>query len=183
MAFTIHKVTALPATLEGNALYFVLPNGTDINAEAWITNSAGVAKGFGNTPMIQAIVNASLAAQNSVELVPDITARDALTLTSNALVTVVDASGDPTVTTGAALYIWDNANSTYQKLSEFESMDVVLDWANLQNGPASTPALIDAAVAATHTHANKVEIDKIGEASGVPTYDSVPLVTWATTDW
>ena len=44
---------------------------------------------------------------------------------------------------------------------------------------------IDAAVADSHTHANKAVLDKIGEdASGTPTYNGVTLVSqWGATEW
>ncbi|MEM1225964.1 MAG: hypothetical protein AAGJ40_09705 [Planctomycetota bacterium] len=61
-------------------------------------------------------------------VVADIAARDAQTgLTSGALTYVIDASADATVASGAALYAYDG--SAHQKISEFESLDVVSDLA------------------------------------------------------
>ena len=105
-------------------------------------------------------------------------------ITSNTMVLVSDASADPTVNSGSALYFYDADDQIdFVKVSEFESLDVTFTWASITDGPASTPAAVDAAVAATHTHANKTELDKIDETAGTPEYDGVPLVRWASTDW
>lgn len=109
---------------------------------------------------------------SAIEVVADITARDALAPTQNTQVLVIDATGDPSVTAGAATYIWDNGNTAWVKISEAESLDVVLDWNNITNGPSSSAAAIDAAVANSHTHANLTELNKIDEdVDGDPTYD------------
>lgn len=57
-------------------------------------------------------------------LVADIAARDALTAGQADFAYVLDASADPTVATGAALYIYDAGAGAWQKVAEFESMDV-----------------------------------------------------------
>lgn len=184
MSHAIHKVTALPGTPAANAIYLVSADpANDAFTEAYATDVSGVAKGIGNTAMIQAIVNASIAGFSSFEIAGTIAQRDALSLSSNTLVLVSDASADATVTAGAALYAWDNGAGSFSKVTEFESMDVVLEWANIQNGPTSTAAQIDAAVGDSHTHANMASIDKIGETAGIPQYDGVALVTCPTTDW
>lgn len=179
--FNVHKVTALPGTLEPNALYAVLASGGDANSECYITDSSGVAKGVGNTAFITAVVNSIIGAGFMFEIVADIPARDALSLTANSLVLVTDASADATVGAGAALYAWDT--STFSKLTEFESLDVVLTWASITDGPTSTPAQVDDAVAKA-THANRTQLDLIGaDVNSDPTYDGVNIVRWATTDW
>lgn len=150
--FNFHKVTALPGTLDPNAIYFVLGNAADTFVEAYITDSAGVAKSMIGNPKIY-------------QEVGDITARDALvpTLEQNTLVLVADASGDPTVNAGAAFYSFNQAAGTFSKLTEFESLDLDIS---------------------AMTHANRAQIDKIGEdGNGDPTYDSVPLVRFATVGW
>lgn len=50
MSVRFFKVTVLPTTLVPDAFYYV-ENGN--YAEAYLTNSAGVAKKLGNTEMIQ----------------------------------------------------------------------------------------------------------------------------------
>jgi hypothetical protein len=56
----------------------------------------------------------------------DITARDALTMTKNGFVLVADATGDATVTAGAAMYFYDAAGEAFIKVTEYESMDLVI---------------------------------------------------------
>jgi len=159
MQIAINKVTALPAALEPSSLYFVLQSATDTISEAYITDINGNAKGIGNTAFITAVATAVFnqqnASNNAFEIAPDIASRDALAanFSGNRLVLVTDASDDSTVSNGSALYSWDQAIGTFDKLTEFESLDVVITWASITDGPTSTPAMVDAAVAATAANA------------------------------
>ena len=67
------------------------------------------------------------------KVVADITARDALTSEEGLIAYVVDATGDSTVKSGGASYIYDGSN--WIKISEFESMDMIIDWTDIQNKP------------------------------------------------
>lgn len=72
--------------------------------------------------------------------------RDAITgslLYDGLQVHVLNATGDPTVKSGWAEYMYDAANSVWIKRAEKESMDIVLNWMNLQNIPAVLTALSD----------------------------------------
>jgi len=66
----------------------------------------------------------------------------------------------------------------------FETSDIpTVSWANLQDKPTSTVVEIDDAVSKKHSHTNKTELDKIGEADSKPTYDGNELayktdITW-----
>ena len=179
------KETALPATLEPSAVYFIAPAARPDFVEIYVTDNAGVAKRVFNEADVDALITARLSAINEIAVVADITARDAVDTTTVTYVYVEDASADASVTNGGATYLYNAGSTSWVKTSEAESLDVVLDWANLQNKPSSTPTDIDAAVAATHTHANKTELDKIGEdADGNLTYDgSLPVIAWASTGW
>jgi len=87
-------------------------------------------------------------------IVATIAERDALTSVKVAdRVLVKDATGDTSVTSGWAEYVYDE-NSQWFKMSEGESMDLILDWSNVQNKPTSTTADIDQAVTDSHTHSN-----------------------------
>ena len=165
------KTTALPANPVADAFYFVSSGGGD--AEMFLTDQAGVERNVGNTAFVTAVANAlinqALAAQQTMQVYPTIAARDAdqANLGKNTLVVVTDASADPTVGSGSALYVYENGPDTYSKLAEFESLDVVLSWANIQGKPNSTPAQIDNAVAQRHTHANKVDVlDNLSDNGG-----------------
>ena len=91
----------------------------------------------------------SSAGGAGAKVVPDITARDALTSTEGLIAYVVDATGDITVKTGGASYIYDGSN--WIKISEFESMDVLVDWTDIQN----KPNIVDVQVSATEPAGQK----------------------------
>lgn len=183
-----YAATALPPTLEADAFYYI-ENGA--YAESYVTNNAGVAKMIGNSVMINALVAQALAnwsgGSNQLLIAADIAARDALAATADAnlMVLVVDASGDPTVTSGSALYAYDFNATTWYKLAEYESMDVVVQWGDIQGGPVSLPAAIDTAVSQAHSHSNKTVLDKLSEdVSGDLLYGGAALKTqWETKDW
>jgi len=175
-AFQIFKETALPGTLVANSIYLIThPTNTDY-LEVYVTNNAGTAtRRIPTEADIQALINSSLSALNAVDVVADIATRDALTPAQGDQAFVIDATGDPTVDSGGATYIYDG--TAWVKISEAESMDVALDWNNIINGPTSSAGAIDAAVANSHTHANKTELDKIDEdVDGDPTYDGRNIV-------
>ncbi len=188
MALTaFYKVTTLPATLAANAFYYVL-NGN--YAESYVTDNAGVAKALGNSSMINALIDQALAnwsgAASTVSIVADIAARDALIvgLDANAMILVVDATGDPTVNAGSALYAYAADTETTYKIAEYESMDVALNWSDIVGGPSSTPAQIDTAVSQAHSHANKSTLDKLSEdVEGLLFNGQGVSSRWATNNW
>lgn len=176
-----HQVSALPGTLQNDSFYYVI-NGNYV--ESYLTNNSGVAKMIGNSTMINALIDAKLTGLNALEIVADISARNALSLTNNTMVLVTDASADATVNSGAALYAYNQSTTSFTKVSEYESLDVTLNWSDIQGGPSSTPGAIDQAVADSHTHSNKSELDKIGEdGDGHATYDGDPIVQFSTDNW
>jgi len=180
-----HKVASLPGTLEANSFYYV-ENGD--YAESYITDDAGVAKAMGNSVMIQEIATEILSG-NAFRIVADIAARDAIVTGSTPfMVLVADVTADPTVDLGGALYAWEPGSpGSYLKVAEYESMDITLEWSDIQNGPSSTPAQIDAAVSASHTHSNKTDIlDNLSEdGDDLLTFNGelVGVTQWTTLDW
>lgn len=163
-AIKIFKVTTLPVTLEGHAMYLVAPVAKPNHVEVYVTSAdASVVKRIVNIDDIQSMINSSISASNAFEIVADIAARNALSLSGNKFVLVLDATGDVTVTSGAATYAWRSATSTWVKISEYESLDVVLNWSAIQNKPSSSVADIDSAVAQRHAHTNFTELNKISE--------------------
>lgn len=181
-AVKFYKVTSLPGTPVANAIYFV-QNGD--YAETYVTDSSGVAKGVGNTDMIEEIVTAQLSGFNNIQVVADISARDAMSLSGNALVLVTDATGDWTVASGAAMYFYRQSNDSFTKVTEYESMDVSLTWSAISGKPSSSAANIDAAVSASHTHSNITTLNKWGESGGLPAYDGAVITSadWTTNNW
>lgn len=182
-----HKVSTLPPTLEANAFYFVL-NATF--AEAYLTDSAGTARSIGNSAMINALAGsattAALADYNLVEIVADIAARNAFVAGKqrNLMLLVLNATGDATVASGAALYAWRESDASFIKLSEYEAMDVALVWGNISGRPASSPSTIDDAVTKRHAHSNAAVLDALGDSAGGLTYAGQPVgAGWQATDW
>lgn len=187
MRVNFYAVIALPEPLEPNSFYYV-DNGAV--AESYLTDSAGNAKSVGNTVMINQLVAAALAGwektSNSMPIVVDIAARDALILTleKNSFILVLDASADATVNSGSALYAYDFGTTTVYKVAEYESMDLVIQWASIQGRPNSSVAQIDDAVGKAHQHTNKEVLDKFTESGGELLYDGHGIATqWATKDW
>lgn len=181
----IERVLALPGSVTASTMYVVQGVAAD-RAELYFTSADGLTtRHIIDESEITAIVTAAVASYSATEVVADIAARDALVLTANAVVLVIDATADATVATGAATYVWDNSGSSWTKVSEFESMDVVLDWANIANKPTATVGSIDDAVAKRHVHSNSTELDKIGEdGNGDLTYNGAnPLAAIAVSDW
>ena len=161
-----HKVLVLPGTLEADSIYFV-QNST--YSETYLTDSAGNAKSVGNSAMIAAVANTEistrLAQHNLVEIVADITARNLLAAQDrNLVVMVLDATGDATVKAGAALYAFRNSDNSWTKVAEYEGMDAVVQWSNINGRPTSSVAQIDSAVTNSHTHSNKVVLDATQES-------------------
>jgi hypothetical protein len=68
----------------------------------------------------------NLDLSNSAQLAANIAGRDALVLTKNSFVLVSDATGDATVTAGAALYFYNTGDSSFLKIAEYESLDIVI---------------------------------------------------------
>lgn len=182
----ISKETAVPsgASIIANTIYMVE---VDANImEVYMSNNAGNAlRRILNETDIQTLINASVSGISGIEVVDTITDRDALSPTTNTQVLVIDASSDPTVTSGAATYVYRLSTDSYIKISEAESLDIVLDWSNIQNGPTSSPAAIDNAVTQAHNHANKTQLDLIGEdADNDITYNGVKVANqYTNTNW
>jgi hypothetical protein len=183
----IFRETALPGTLQPYAIYLIAPASDPTLLEVVVTNAdASASRHVIDKSDIQAMIDASMASAgaNDLVIVADIAARDALTPDGNLYAYVTDATGDATVTSGGATYLYNHATTTWIKVSEAESMDVVLQWTNIQGGPASSPANIDDAVTKRHAHANKTQLDQLGDAGGELTYNGVQVKTeYSSTAW
>ena len=108
----------------------------------------------------------------------DIAARDADT-SSGMFAFVKDASADPSVNTGFAIY-YRKANG-WKKIFEEEAMDrdmaelLTIQWAQVVGRPESAPEQIDNAVQLAHEHANKELLDKLGLVEDHLTYNNYNL--------
>lgn len=187
MRVNFYAVSALPGSLEPDSFYYVA-NGSV--AESYLTDNLGNAKSVGNTVMINQLITAALASweggSSSMPIVADISARDVLfaAATANTMALVIDASADPTVDAGSALYAYDLGTTTVYKVAEYESMDLAIQWASIQGRPNSSVAQIDDAVGKAHQHTNKEVLDKFTEVGGELLYDGEGIATsWTTKDW
>jgi uncharacterized surface anchored protein len=182
---SIARVNALPATLEANTLYLVKSASTGLMEMTVTGNTSSEVRHLINEAEIQTMINNSVANFSNIRLTADIATRDALVLDHNSIVLVADATGDATVNAGAALYFYDVAGNTYTKVSEYESLDVVLEWSAIQNKPTSSVADIDDAVARKHSHANIATLDLLTQdANGnLLVNGQYPGTYIATTEW
>lgn len=178
--FQIFRETALPGTLVPRAIYLIAPSADADLVEIVVANADGSAtRHVINKSDIQGMIDASMASAGTSDLiiVADVAARDALTPTTNVYAYVTDATGDSTVASGGATYLYNFSATSWLKVSESESMDVVMNWASIQGRPTSAVADIDDAVTKRHTHANKTQLDNIGEANGEMTYNGSQVKT------
>lgn len=186
--YNIYKETSLPGSLQPHSIYLVAPPGAPEFVEMYVTGaSASTVKRIIDAAHVQSLITAAiggLGGGDGIEVVADIAARNALAPTKNIQVLVLDASADPTVTAGAATYVYQHATTTWHKISEAESIDVALSWAAITGKPTSTPGAIDTAVTNSHSHANKTQLDKVGETGGNFTYNgALPKIEWNSTSW
>lgn len=182
----IYKETVLPGTLQSHSIYLVAPESTPSYVEMYVTGaSASTVKRIIDASDIEAMITLALSGLSQMEFADTIAERNALTLKDGLQVLVVDASADPTVTSGAATYVYREETTAWIKIAEHESQDVALTWAALQNKPSSAVVDIDDAVTKRHSHTNKTQLDKVGEdGSGNLTYNgSLPKTAWVTTGW
>ncbi len=174
--YRVYKETTLPGSLQPHSIYLIAPAAHPDFLEMYVTDAAGTAnRRTHKVEDIQAMIDASIAGVGATVIVDDIAARDALSPANGTTALVIDATADATVDSGAATYIWRQSTTSWIKISEAESLDVTLNWSDIVGKPTSSPAAIDSAVTNAHTHANKTQLDQIGEASGEMTYNGAHI--------
>lgn len=179
----VHKVNTLPVTLEASALYIVKSADTGLLDLYVSANDGLTARHIISKTEIQTMVNTAVAGASNIFVVADIAARDALAPTVVTQAVVVDATDDTSVALGSATYVYDPIGTAWSKIAEHESMDVVLQWANIQGRPSSTVAEIDDAVAKKHAHANMTTLGKLSQdVNGQLTYDGNNLHVYLSSD-
>lgn len=176
MALTISRVNALPGTLAAETIYLV-KTGTELTLTVTGNDGAVVATTVSKADVNTAISTAigALGMSNSVEFAADIDARDAMTLTKSTFVYVADATIDETVSAGAAMYLYDLANTTWHKVTEYESLDLELSWDNIDGKPSAPAEDIDNAVTFSHIHENMDVLDQLSEVDGKLQYNGVDV--------
>lgn len=176
MALTISRVNALPGTLAAETIYLV-KTGTELTLTVTGTDGGVVATTVSKADVDAAVTTAIgyLDMSNNIVFAADIAARSALNLSKSSFVYVADASADETVTAGAAMYLFNFVNGTWHKVTEYESLDLVLNWDNVTGKPNSSVADIDDAVTKRHSHANMAVLDLLTAPAGQLLYDGAPV--------
>ena len=156
MAFSIQRVTALPDAESriNNCMYLVKPEGSNAFDTYMVSEAGDLISGF-NEERVRGFVESFNGIFDFLFYAEDIAARDALTLTQNCLIMVKDATTDPTVTTGFAMYFYLSSTKEFVKIIELESLDISLSWNSLVGKPLATPIQIDSAVQKAHVHQNE----------------------------
>lgn len=167
---------------ESNAIYAIKRADSEY-VELYITSNTGQVFRVINEADIQKILGSKLAALGTTKVYPNIAERNKATPTEGMQAYVLDASADSTVSSGAATYIY--TGSTWVKTAEAESMDLVMNYANLVGAPRSTPTEIDTAVGKAHSHDNMTVLNQLSEGSdGNLQYRGNGLkTTWKATNW
>lgn len=134
---------------------------TDLNTFKALKGSVNGLAELDSTGKIPVTQIPAIMKEGSV--VADITERNAISgmdLYEGLRVFVIDASDDPTVNSGGAEYVYDGTQ--FIKVAESESLDLVLQWSNIQGRPTSSVADIDDAVAKKHNHTfDEVSLNKL----------------------
>lgn len=180
-------VSVLPPNPEPNTFYFV-QNGS--YAESYLTTANGALRRMGNSRMIEDVVRSELTThyKNNLMFAADITARDSLGVQANGsiMVVVLDASADPQIQEGAALYVYDYQYQEWHLLTQYGTADAAVDWVNIANRPQSSSTAIDSAVERSHVHDNHEILDRLGvNAQGSLTFDGVSAgaTEWNNEEW
>jgi hypothetical protein len=157
MHFNYFRVNAMPKEPVASSIYAVKGvNATEANLYLVGTNPTDVRHLITAQEVDSKIADANKANAEMITAA-DIAERDKMELTQNQLVLVLDASADATVAKGKAVYFFTFADKTWTKIYEFEGMDVVLQWADIQNKPKSKIEDIDLAAERAVAHKETVE--------------------------
>jgi len=119
-------------------------NITDFSSsvDARITLQKGVANGIATLDISGKIPTTQIPAIfKEAMVVANIAARDTLSTFSGMHALVLDATGDSSVETGGAEYVYNGAG--WQKISEFNDLDLVINWDDIQNKPAYLGSFIN----------------------------------------
>jgi len=173
----IAKVTSVPTGFLANTQYFIPVPGEPNLVDVYVSdNTGGTARHIITKAEINTMINTAVAGlTGGAVVVADITARNALAPTKVTMAYVLNATGDSTVTSGAATYLYNPANSTWSKISEAESLDVIVQYANIQGKPNVTNTAIETAVANSHTHTNKAILDSLTTVGSALYYQNEPV--------
>lgn len=185
--YQVKKVTAVPSTpTSPNTVFYLAPTDHSDYVEIYVSDKNGTAvRRVLNEADVIALVKRHATHSQTAKyvIVADINARNDLS-DKNQAVYVKDATDDSTVKHGGAFYLYDNQAETWIKTAESESMDVTLNWDNIEGKPNATAQEIEQAVQQRHSHANKTQLDLIGQnEQGQMTYNGKIVATTINDAW
>lgn len=108
-----------------------------------------------------------------VQTIADRDAIDAGELYEGLFVFVVDATGDPEVSTGGAMYVYDGQD--WHKVSEEADTSIVLEWENILNKPSASTQRIDDAVQKVESINNIDIVNRLGESGEKLLFNNKPV--------
>lgn len=167
----IRRVSKLPLNPKPASLYLV-PSKEPNRCDAYVTNSntsrTELLKLSSKTDEeINKLISLATSKCMEVYFVDTIYQRNQLmgSVKRSAYIYVNNATEDSSVSLGSAVYLYNYNTQKYIKVFEKESIDVRITWASIEDGPNSTPAQVDEAVAKMHQHPNKPILDAISKDS------------------
>lgn len=188
------SLPASPALREKNCMYLVKQPGKT-TFDMYVVDAAGNAfSGFTSERLIEVIAEYSNTTRET-ETVANIAARNALVNPGNRLVFVDDATGDPTVEYGSALYYYKASTASYVKVWAADgsagggggsgSGSSNVQWTDIIGRPNVSAGALESAVANSHTHQNKDLLDKLSVVGGELHYNGakVASVYMGATNW
>ena len=187
------SLPASPALREKNCMYLVKQPGKT-TFDMYVVDAAGNAfSGFTSERLIEVIAEYSNTTRET-ETVANIAARNALVNPGNRLVFVDDATGDPTVEYGSALYYYKASTASYVKVWAADgsagggsggSPSGNVQWSDIIGRPNVSAGALESAVANSHTHQNKDLLDKLSVVGGELHYNGVKVasVYMGATNW
>lgn len=179
------RVTSEPTELVANTIYLIQDGASDLAITVVGTTAASVRRTVARSAISTMISNAIAGLDNLSEalVVANITARDALTPAHNVFCLVKDATGDVTVAAGAALYFYEFATETWIKLSEYESMDVVIPNQEILEDLSDDNGSL--AYGGQVVTPNRAILAALSDSSGELQYNGQPIggVTSGTNQW
>lgn len=177
----IHRVTELPEVLTAHSLYIVKRIQFGL-AEMVFTDAEGQPLKVLDTAAVQTMISVGLTSTSSLVIVDTIAERDELVFAGDSAVYVVDATGDPEVLTGSALYFYKKETNTFVLIICAKHTS----WSDVLGKPVSTPDQIDEAVEKMHIHENNEVLSNLTEGEdGTLYYKGAPVsdIRMATIDW
>ena len=183
MALTIHRALVLPETPAArhkNCIYLIKPEGATV-VDIYVVDGQGNAYANFNEERFAALFELYSKSLQLFSIVANIADRDSLDLKQSALVFVIDATDDPSVASGSAMYFYTKHNDSYLKIFKSEGVD----WNFISGRPLSSSEEIDLAVQASHTHENKGTLDLLNAVGDSLYYNGQPVTRYLVgkADW